>query len=69
MVPASRRGTAYGLFNTIYGMFWFGGSALMGLLYDVSIAYLILFGMAAQTASLPFLFMIREDSSTDAVER
>ena len=27
MVPVSKRGTAYGLFNTGYGIFWFLGSA------------------------------------------
>jgi MFS family permease len=36
MVPADKRGTAYGIFNTGYGIFWFLGSALMGYLYDLS---------------------------------
>jgi MFS family permease len=62
MVPAPRRGTAYGLFNTGYGLFWFVGSALMGLLYDISIPSLIAFAMAAQAASLPLLFMVKRES-------
>ncbi len=37
MVPPDRRGTAYGVFNTGYGVFWFLGSALMGVLYDKSL--------------------------------
>jgi MFS family permease len=62
MVPAARRGTAYGLFNTGYGIFWFVGSALIGFLYDISIPYLIAFSMAAQAASLPLLFMVKRES-------
>lgn len=41
MVPLDRRGTAYGLFNTGYGLSWFAGSALLGALYDVSLPGLI----------------------------
>jgi len=55
MVPSQRRGTAYGIFNTGYGLFWFLGSALMGVLYDVSVPALIVFSSAMQLASLPLL--------------
>jgi MFS family permease len=61
MVPPAKRGTAYGLFNTGYGILWFAGSALMGFLYDISIPYLIVFGMAAQTASVPLLLMVKKN--------
>lgn len=30
MVPVNRLGLAYGVLNTFYGFFWFGGSILMG---------------------------------------
>lgn len=30
----ARRATAYGVFNLVYGVAWFGGSALMGWLYS-----------------------------------
>ena len=36
-VPKNKRGSAYGLFNTGFGIFWFLGSFLMGILYDISI--------------------------------
>ncbi|MBC7106369.1 MAG: MFS transporter, partial [Firmicutes bacterium] len=58
MVPPHRRGTAYGLFNTGYGVFWFLGSALAGLLYDHSVPAVIGFSVAAQLASLPLLIRI-----------
>lgn len=53
MTPKDRRGTAYGLFNMGFGLFWFLGSALMGFLYDLSIPALVGFSMAIQWLSIP----------------
>ena len=55
MVAQQRRGTAYGVFNTGYGLAWFLGSALMGVLYDLSLPALIVFSVGAQALSLPLL--------------
>lgn len=55
VAPKERRGSAYGIFNMGYGLFWFIGSALMGVLYDISLAYLIVFSVMAELASIPFL--------------
>lgn len=62
MVSADKRGTAYGIFNTGYGVFWFIGSALMGMYYDLSITALIAFSMLAQLVSVPLLFLVRRES-------
>lgn len=48
MVPPEKRGTAFGTFNAAYGLFWFAGSALMGLLYDISLHGLVIFSITAQ---------------------
>jgi MFS family permease len=58
MVPAARRGTAYGVFNTGYGLLWFAGSALMGVLYDVSLPALLVFSVIAQLIAVPLLFRV-----------
>jgi len=55
MSPRDRRGTAYGLFNMGFGVFWFIGSAVMGLLYDLSLPALVVFSVAAQLAAIPLL--------------
>ena len=34
MASMNRRGTAYGIFNGVFGLFWFAGSLAMGRLYD-----------------------------------
>ncbi|HET9419072.1 MAG TPA: MFS transporter [Chthoniobacterales bacterium] len=55
VVPAGKRSRAFGLFDTVYGVAWFLGSALMGFLYDKSIVALVLFSVVLQVAALPLL--------------
>jgi MFS family permease len=57
MVPADKRGSAYGVFNTGFGVAWFLGSAAMGGLYGLSIPALITFSVLAQLGSIP-LFLL-----------
>ncbi|MEA1965604.1 MAG: MFS transporter [Candidatus Aerophobetes bacterium] len=59
LIPIEHRGTAYGIFNTAYGASWFFGSVLMGLLYDFSISYLILFVVVMEIISLPVFFLVK----------
>jgi MFS family permease len=58
MVAPDRRGSAYGMLNAGYGVAWFLGSALMGLLYDVSLIALIAFSVVAQLAAVPVLVAV-----------
>ncbi len=53
MVPRDRRATGYGMFNTGFGLFWFLGSALMGILYDVSLWGLVAFSVVIQLLAIP----------------
>ncbi|MCM8796700.1 MAG: MFS transporter [Candidatus Omnitrophica bacterium] len=59
MISANKRGSAYGVFNAGYGLFWFLGSAVMGIFYDISIPVLIVFSIITQLASIPFLIMAK----------
>jgi MFS family permease len=54
-----KRGTAYGLFNTIYGGAWFLGGAVMGLLYDYSILSLFLFTLVIEGVSILVFLRMR----------
>jgi Major Facilitator Superfamily len=63
MVPAARIASAYGLFNLLYGIAWFAGSAAMGLLYDVSIPALVVFCVAVELASIPLLLKVRSGAA------
>jgi MFS family permease len=59
LTPIERRGLAYGIFNTAYGAGWFLGGAVMGLLYGLSINYLILFAVVMEVMSIPLFFVVR----------
>lgn len=58
MIPAHRRGAAYGIFNTGYGIAWFLGSILLGVLYDISLPALIGFSVVVQLAAVPILILL-----------
>jgi len=61
ITPMKKRGTGYGIFNTAYGLAVFAGSSLMGLLYDVSIGWVIALAVAVEAAAVVmFLFLRRE---------
>ena len=60
MTNMSQRGSAYGIFNGIYGVFWFLGSFLMGYLYDISIPLLVLFSIVIQLLGVPLFWIVRK---------
>jgi predicted MFS family arabinose efflux permease len=56
--PASRRGTAFGIFNASYGLAWFAGSSLLGMLYDWSVPALVAVSVLLQIAALALLWRV-----------
>ncbi|BCV21565.1 MFS transporter [Moorella sp. Hama-1] len=63
MISIDRRGTAYGVFNTGYGIFWFLGSALMGMLYDLSVGYVVAFSVVTQLLSVLLMLYVGKNAS------
>lgn len=59
MVSPDRRASAYGLFTAGYGVFWFIGSAIMGVLYEGSMAGTVIFCVATQLAAIPLFLIVR----------
>ena len=68
MVPITRRGAGYGIFNAGYGVCWFLGSALMGFFYDFSLMALVTFSVVVQLTSVPLLLLVKRSSSKDKKE-
>ncbi len=58
IVPIEVRGSAYGIFYVGYGLAWFAGSALMGVLYDLQISALVIFSISTQLLAVVVLFWI-----------
>jgi MFS family permease len=59
LVPARRRGAAYGIFNTAYGVMWFAGSSAIGILYGRSLGAAVALAIGAQLAAIPLLWIVR----------
>jgi len=68
VVSMAKRGSAFGAFNGVYGVAWFLGSAAMGMLYDRSIAALVIFGMVAQAASAIMFLALRKPLASAAAQ-
>ncbi|WP_414698459.1 MFS transporter [Peptacetobacter sp. AB845] len=54
MVPKSSRATGYGIFECSFGIFWFLGSWILGVLYDVSVPVMVVVSVVAQLLAIPF---------------
>lgn len=52
LIPQHKRATAFGLFDTLFGIAWFAGSSLMGYLYDRAIGLLVGFSMLLQIITI-----------------
>jgi MFS family permease len=59
MSPINVRGSAYGIFSTIYGVSWFIGSFAMGIIYDFSLSMMVIFSLFAQIFAVVPLLLIR----------
>lgn len=57
MISKGKRSTAFGVFDTGFGIAWFLGSAVMGILYARSLPALIVFSVVSQLSALP-IFII-----------
>lgn len=54
IIPKSMRSTGFGIFETGFGIAWFLGSWLLGYLYDLQSAYLVMVSVAAQLLAIGF---------------
>lgn len=64
VLPSQKRSTGFGIFDTGFGLAWFVGSAIMGLLYEKSIAALILFSVLVQLFALPLLALANKEKAS-----
>jgi MFS family permease len=65
VITLRRGATTFGLYDLIFGVAWFAGSALEGALLDHSIPGLVVFSIALQAIAIPF-FLTRSASGSQA---
>jgi len=64
-----KRGTGYGIFNTAYGLAVFLGSALLGLLYDLSIILVIAAIIIIECLALVVFFLMKKEVLKEVAQR
>ena len=57
LTPENIRGTAYGIFDAVFGTAWLIGSLLLGWLYDMDVKNLVVVAVVFQLAALPLLYL------------
>ena len=62
VVSAAKRSTAFGVFDTGFGIAWFIGSAMLGFLYDRSIPGLVILSVVLQLLAVPMFLWARGQS-------
>jgi len=59
VIATEKRSTAFGVFDTCFGIAWFLGSITMGFLYDKSIPTLTILSVILQLISLPIFILAK----------
>lgn len=62
MVPKTSRATGYGIFECSFGIFWFLGSWLLGVIYDISIPVMVAISVIAQLSAIPLYILSSKKS-------
>jgi len=65
ITPLEKRGTGYGVFSTIYGMALFGGSVMVGFLYDFSIPLLIEITIVVELIAVFFFYILWKNTGME----
>lgn len=67
LVPKQNRSSAFGIFQSTFGAFWFAGSWLMGFLYDTSLSWLVVFSILTQLLAVPFFLLSARKQKSEPV--
>jgi len=63
VISVDKRSTAFGIFDTGFGIAWFLGSVTLGVLYDKSIFALVIISIVLQLLALPFFIWAKQQSA------
>ncbi len=66
LTPLEKRGTGYGIFNTVIGLASLISGTVIGLLYDRSITAVIVFCLASEAVCLPVLLRLQAETKRGA---
>jgi MFS family permease len=65
IIHPDQRARAFGLFSALYGIAWFAGGTLLGILYDRSLTVVVAFSVITQAAAAALLATTRRPRQTE----
>jgi predicted MFS family arabinose efflux permease len=68
VIRSDKRSTGFGVFDTGFGIAWFAGSAIMGVLYEYSIPALVAFSIVLQLLALPVFALASKRATRTSLE-
>ncbi len=57
VVSKEKRATTYGIFYSVFGLAWFLGSTLIGIVYGYSLLIIVIYSLVMELAAVAFLFI------------
>jgi len=58
LMPRERIATGFGIFHGIFGIAWFLGSTIIGLLYSHYLTFAVYFSLIIQLLAIPLIYMV-----------
>ena len=58
LVSKEKRATGYGIFSSVFGLFWFIGSMIIGFAYERSILFIVIFSVTMEVLSIITLIIL-----------
>jgi MFS family permease len=58
LISKEKRATGYGIFSSVFGLFWFIGSMIVGFAYERSILFIVIFSVLMEILSIITLFIL-----------
>jgi MFS family permease len=61
IIPRDHRASGFGISQATFGLFWFVGSIIMGILYEYHMVALIVFSVIIQLGAIPLFLLVSRD--------
>jgi MFS family permease len=69
IVSKEKRATAYGIFYSVFGLAWFLGSTLIGIVYDFSILAIVIYSFVMEVGAVLLLFVFSRTQKKTQIQK
>lgn len=69
IVSKEKRAMAYGIFYSVFGLAWFLGSTLIGIVYDFSILAIVIYSFVMEVGAVLLLFVFSRTQKKTQIQK